>query len=78
MLKNLHNNQTVIYTGPLSVKNCLCDGHHWNFPPSQFLNHKASTSVYLSIIRRPDKVQGDSFGTRPNKMQISQRLFTRF
>jgi hypothetical protein len=62
MLKNLRNNQTVIYIGSLSVENCLCDGHHWTFPPSQFLNQKASTSVYLSFIRRPDKVVSPTTG----------------
>ena len=39
---------------------------------------RSSSSCFVYFVIFPSHLQGDSFGTRPKKMQISQRLFIRF
>ena len=59
---------------------------NWNIQLLLYITHdnsKARHSVYLSFSLSPlaaihTIIQGDSFGTRPKKMRISQRLFITF
>ena len=48
----------------------------WNNPTDTIVILHSPISI--SVIVAAEEIQGDSFGTRPKKMRLSQRLFIRF
>jgi uncharacterized Rmd1/YagE family protein len=73
----------TVYNGDVVVANSSSNNN--NNIPEIVINVNGTTIVWdapvitdRTILANRSDIQGDSFGTRPKKMRISQRLFIRF